>query len=401
MLYNKFRNKVNRELKKSKKEYFNQYFEDNKNDIKKTWTGIKNIINTKAIITPKTSQLLVNGKIIDDPVDIANCENDFIVNIGHNIDKEIPINNKSPDTFLKSRNNFNFLITFVTNEELIDIIKSLDCNKSSGPSSIPTKLLLLIPDLIVFPLCKIINISFEKGIFPEAIKLAKVIAIFKRGSTQDVNNYPPISLLSIFDKIIEKLMYSRLYKFLEDHNILYDLQYGFRKNKSTIHSLTQITEQIKCSIEKGMYGCGIFIDLKKAFDTVNHSILLRKLEHYGIRENSLHWFTSYLSNRKQYVYYNGYSSEVKSIKCGVPQGSVLGPLLFLLYINDLPHVSTKMRFFLFADDTNLYYESNDLKKIEVVVNREMNKIFQWLCSNRLALNILKTILLYSILSTNL
>ena len=206
-------------------------------------------------------------------MDIANCENDFFVNIGHNIDKEIPINNKSPDTFLKSRNNFNFLITFVTNEELIDIIKSLDCNKSSGPSSIPTKLLLLIPDLIVFPLCKIIYISFEKGIFPEAIKLAKVIAIFKKGSTQDVNNYRPISLLSIFDKIIEKVMYSRLYKFLEDHNILYDLQYGFRKNISTIHSLTQITEQITCSIEKGMYGCGIFIDIKKAFDTVNHSIL--------------------------------------------------------------------------------------------------------------------------------
>ena len=222
--------------------------------------------------------------------------------------------------------------------------------------------MLLIPDLIVFPLCKIINLSFEKGIFPEAIKLARVIAIFKKGSTQDINNYRPISLLSIFDKIIEKLMYSRLYKFLDEHKILYDLQFGFRKNKSTIHSLIQITEQIKCSIEKGMYGCGVFIDLKKAFDTVNHSILLSKLEHYGIRENALHWFTSYLSNRKQYVYNNGYSSEVKTIKCGVPQGSVLGPLLFLLYINDLPNVSNKMRFFLIADDTNLYYESNDLKK---------------------------------------
>ena len=134
MLYNKFRNKANRELRKSKKEYFNQYFEDNKNDIKKTWISIKNI-NTKAIITPKTSQILVNGKIIHDPVDIANCKNDFFVNIGHNIDKDIPRNNKSPDTFLKSRNNFNFLITFVTNEELIYIIKSFDSNKSSGPSS--------------------------------------------------------------------------------------------------------------------------------------------------------------------------------------------------------------------------------------------------------------------------
>ena len=119
-----------------------------------------------------------------------------------------------------------------------------------------------------------------------------------------------------------------------------------------------------------MYGCGIFIDLKKAFDTVNHPILIRKLEHYGIRENSLQWFTSYLSNRKQYVYFNGHSSEVKSINCGVPQGSVLGPLLFLLYINDLPHVSSNLRFYLFADDTNLYYESNDLKKLKKLLTKK-------------------------------
>ena len=390
LLCNKFRNRVNREMKKAKKKYFNHYFEEHKNDIKKTWIGIKNIINTKSIITPKTSQLNVNGKIIDDPAGIANCENDFFVNVGINIDKDIPNNNKSPESFLKSRNRFNFLITYVSNEELINIIKSLDGKKNSGPSSIPTKLLLMIPDLIAFPFCNIINKSFQTGVFPEAIKIACVIAVFKKGSTQDINNYRPISLLSIFDKIIEKLMYSRLYAFLEKHNILYDQQFGFRKHKSTIHSLLQITEQIINSIDKGMHGCGIFIDLKKAFDTVNHSILLRKLEHYGIRGISLNWFASYLSNRKQYVYYNGHSSEIKSIKCGVPQGSVLGPLLFLLYINDLPNVSSKLRFYLFADDTNLYYESYDLKKIEKVVNKEMNKLFQWLCSNRLALNISKT-----------
>ncbi len=377
-------------MKKAKKEYYNQYFEENKNDIKKTWIGIKSIINTKAEITPKTSQLNINGKIIDDPAGIANCKNDFFANVGHNIDKEIPNNNKSPESFLKSRNNFNFLITSVSHEEMVNLIKSLDGTKSSGPSSIPTKLLQMIPDLIVLPLCNIINKSFETGIFPEPIKIAKVIAVFKKGSTQDVNNYRPISLLSIFDKIIEKLMYRRLYNFLEIHNILYEQQYGFRKNKSTIHSLIQITEQIKYSIEKGMYGCGIFIDLKKAFDTVNHSILLKKLEHYGIRGTSLQWFTSYLTNRKQYVYHNGHSSKIKSISCGVPQGSVLGPLLFLLYINDLPHVSNILRFYLFADDTNLYYESKNLKQLEKVVNKEMNKIFQWLCSNRLALNISKT-----------
>ena len=134
----------------------------------------------------------------------------------------------------------------------------------------------MIPDLIIIPWCKIIN-TFEKGIFPEAIKTASVISVFKKGSTQDVINYRPMSLLSIFDKIIEKLIYSRLYNFLEIQHSIWSTQYGFRKSKSTIHYLIQITEQIKCSIGKGMYGCGIFIDLKTAFDIANHSILLKIL----------------------------------------------------------------------------------------------------------------------------
>ena len=140
----------------------------------------------------------------------------------------------------------------------------------------------------------------------------------------------------------------------------YTCKSGFRRKNSPAHSLIEITEKIKESIDNGKYGCGIFIDLKKAFDTVNHKILLTKLEHYGIRGNVLGWFESYLTDRKQYVFYNGTSSDIATISCGVPQGSVLGPLLFLIYINDLPNISDKLSFFLFADDTNIYYESNDL-----------------------------------------
>ena len=152
------------------------------------------------------------------------------------------------------------------------------------------------------------------------------------------------------------------------HNVLHENQFGFRKNNSIIFALIQITEKIKESIDKGNFGCGIFIDLRKAFDTVNHEILLLKLEHCGIRGTMLNWFKSYLCNREQYVFLNGESSKVKDITCGVPQGSVLGPLLFLLYINDLPNISKSLNFYLFADDTNIYYESDSLVKLESKIN---------------------------------
>ena len=163
------------------------------------------------------------------------------------------------------------------------------------------------------PLAYIINRSFSTGVFPKLMKNVKVIPIHKGGSTQDVNNYRPISLFSIFDKIIEKIMHNHLFAFLEYHNILFQNQFGFRRNNSTVYALVQITEIIKESIDKGKYGCGIFIDLRKAFDTVNHGILLKKLEHYGMRDNMLDWFQSYLSDHKQYVDMNGKSSDLLDI----------------------------------------------------------------------------------------
>ena len=282
-----------------------------------------------------------------------------------------------------------FVIAHVSNEEILDIINYLE-NKSTGPSSIPLKLLSPIPDLIILPLAYIINMSFITGEYPNLLKIVKVIPIHKGGSTQDVNNYRPISLLSIIDKIIEKLMHKRLDNFLMEHNILYQNQFGFRKNNSTVYASAQITEMIKVSIDNRKFGCGIFVDLRKAFDTVNHEILLIKLEHYGIRDSMLKWFQSYLFDRKPFVTFNGVSSELLVNSCGVPQGSVLGPLLFLLYINDRPNISKTLIFYLFADDTNIYYESNSLNELEKTVNKELSKLYLWLNVNRLSLNIDKT-----------
>ena len=204
-------------------------------------------------------------------------------------------------------------------------------------------------------LADLLNLSFTTGTFPTLLKTAKVIPIHKKDSKSNFTNYRPISLLSNLDKILEKLMHSRLSTFLNIKDIIYPLQFGFRQNYSTSYALIHLTETIKEALDQGKYGCGIFVDLQKAFDTVDHNILLGKLKHYGIRGVAYSWFESYLKDRKQYVSINGYNSKHLSISLGVPQGSVLGPLLFLIYINDLNTAIKHCKVYHFPDDTNLLH----------------------------------------------
>ena len=275
-------------------------------------------------------------------------------------------------------------------QEVESEIITLPESKAYGLYSSPVKLLKLARSFISLPLAEIFNQSILTGIYPAKLKLAKVVPVFKDDDDTLPENYRPISLLSIYNLTFEKLIHARLTKFINMNNIIYNLQYGFRSKHSTQHTILDIVNNIHNCMDSGKYTCGIFIDLKKAFDTVNHSILLAKLENYGIRGLINIWFKSYLTDRRQSIEIDNHISKEEKTNCGVPQGSVLGPLLFLLYINDIYKCSSEFTFYLFADDTSIIYANNNLRTLESTVNSELAKVSEWLKANKLTLNIKKS-----------
>ena len=238
------------------------------------------------------------------------------------------------------------------------------------------------------PLAELMNMSVPQGQHPSKLKHAKVIPIYKGEDKSDPGNYRPISLLSNFNRIFEKVMFKRLKTFLDKYEVLYRSQYGFRDKHSAQHAILDIVNTLQSNFDNKLFSCGIFIDLKKAFDTVNHSILLDKLRHYGIRGVINDWLSS--SGRTQTTEVNSYISDKVVNPCGVPQGSVLGPLLFLIFINDIPNSSQKLKFYLFSDDTNMLYADKNLKSLEVTVNKELQNVCEWLHANKLTINAKKS-----------
>ena len=229
--------------------------------------------------------------------------------------------------------------------------------------------------------------SFTSGVFPSALKLAKVIPVHKKDSKLDFSSYRPISVLSNLDKILEKLMNTKIVKFF---NNFYLLQFGFRQNYSTTHALISLTETIRKYLDEGKFAFGIFVDLQLSFDTVGHDILLTNLAHYGVRGLANDWFKSYLSDRKQFVSINGHDSNLAFVLYGVPQGSVLGPLLFLIYINYLNQAMKFCKVHHFADDTNLLHFSKSMTKLNKYINLDMKISTDWLNANNISLNVQKT-----------
>ena len=239
-------------------------------------------------------------------------------------------------------------------------------------------------------LLHVTNLSISQGTFPRELKIAKVLPLYKAKDKMFISNYRPVSILPIFSKIYERIMYKRLLSFLNKHNILYQYQFGFRENHGVNSALIYMIDKILKSLDKGEIVVGLFLDFCKAFDTVDHQILINKMNKYGIRGTALEWIKSYLSERKQFVYFNGINSSEQNIVCGIPQGSILGPLFFLIYINDIARVSKLLFFLLFADDTNIFITGKDINTITHTLNQELKKLLIWLQVNKLSINIDKT-----------
>ena len=388
--YKQFRNRANNEIKRAKQHYFTNNLELHKHDMKKTWKLINDLNSRHYRTSSYIKEVKIDDQIVNSPNQLAETFNTYFSNVGSNLSDKIPSSaDSNPEDYLDPTDE-TFSLQFPSVNTVTRLLKTIDEKKSAGLDNIPNKLLKIAAEVVAPSLTKIFIQSIITGIFPEEWKEARVSPLYKSGAKNDPSNYRPISVIPTVSKIYEKIIYDQLYDYLNTYNLLTCCQSGFRSFHSTLTALLEATNDWSVNIDNGMLNGVVFIDLKKAFDTIDHEILLLKLSNYGVDSTSLKLFQSYLTNRSQKCKVNGELSNSSPLTCGIPQGSSLGPLLFLIYINDLPNCLDMAKPRMFADDTSVSYACDSLDEIQNVINSELKNLNSWLIANRLSLNITKT-----------
>ena len=389
--YKNYRTTCKQVIEKAEHDYYKALFDNKSHSIKQLWRNLNSTFSlTKNKIRTSVSKITVNDITYTAEKDICNRLNDYFCDVGKNLASGISNQVHDFTKYCHVANNNSMFCAPASTAEILRIILCFKDNKAPGPDNIAPKLLKLISTDVLEPLSYIFNLSLSSGQVPQSLKIAKVIPLHKKGDKDKPGNYRPISLLSIFDKVLEKLMFSRLYSFIMQNDILYKYQFGFRKGFSTSLALIELLDTIYYHRDNHDFVIGMFFDLQKAFDTVDHTILLYKLENYGVRGIVLKWFHNYLSNRQQFVSIGNSKSDLHSVTYGVPQGSILGPLLFLLYINDIENSVHNATVKLFADDTNLFVHGKTLREAFDKANDCIILLHDWFCANRLSLSVEKS-----------
>lgn len=391
--YKTYRNKCNVILEKRRNEYESHCVESSRGNSKLLWSTVKNICNIQTTKNNSCDLLSTNCS----PLESLNHTNNFFTTVGKNLADDILCNLNSTESELADKVSIShsplesLFLTPTDADEIGKILSGLKSGSASGYDHINNEILKYGRHILSAPLAHLCNLSMSTGTVPSSLKVAEVCPIHKSGNKTNVSNYRPISLLPAVSKILEKVVNKRLLCFLENNDVLSPNQYGFRTKKSTEDAVVALVDNVVENLDQGKKCIGVFLDLAKAFDTVSWPILLRKLELVGVRGVTLSWFHSYLSERKQRVRISNQTSDYLSVNFGVPQGSVLGPTLFLIYINDLCQLKlNQSKLFAFADDTALIFQGNTWDEVIDVSQDGLSQVSSWLQNNLLTLNISKT-----------